>query len=1499
MARYRLVLGLPESLAPLPRSPAPPCTPCIEGRQRAAPHSSSSPPTTAPFQTLHLDVCGPSPVLGPRQEHYFLFVVNDYSRYTMVFPLRRKADVPTVLEPWLLAWGGAQGMCGLRLHSDRVHYAAHLLNLWPSDAQPRVTPVSLWRGSPGLAADFHVWGSLAHVRAPGANKLSPRTCACVFLGFPLDASGWVFYDPVTYQFFDSQDVTFDECVCYYRSRPHRAPPPSRPAPSGVSHVTPQLSPPQRPVLVVSGGAGGAVAEGVGTEAAGAGGVGSGGAGVVGVEVTPVEDTAASSWRPRPASPPGFPSVLQFPPRSSLRPVVAEPGGVLAGGTRGPGGVGGGGAHSGGAGARGTGTVAPTPRIVRFLTREQLLLKLEREERERRAAGAGGSSAAEGAAATGPGGASTGGPGAAGPEGSSRAGTAEGVGAEPTAGSPAGVAPGAAGGSGATAGAAGGSGAAGGAAGGTTGAGSPAGGPGPFPAVPGVVTRPRPYFVPLLQHVLSLPLSPCPPPPPLERPQPVPSQLQPASPLPAPSPYAGPTGGLTERREPASRPALPVRTARTSGRGSRQRPPPVPGTHRMSLRPSTAPLRAPLPSPPASSLPTLADPESDSLRAASPTVPRLLATAVTDPSFESSAASALVTELVDFAAHCRLDYAASLVAESESACSPSVGGECALGTDVLEDRQEEFQCLATASPHLASVLLAPEGDPDALDIPTPRSYTEAIEGPYSSQWQAAMDAEMASWKSTGTYVDAVPPPRANIVSGMWIFRVKRPPGSPPVFKARYVARGFSQRQGVDYFQTFSPTPKMTTLRVLLHVAAHRDYELHSLDFSTAFLQGSLHEEIWLRRPPGFTGSFPLATQWSLRRPVYGLRQAPREWHDTLRTTLAALGFAPSTADPSLFLRTDTSLLPFYILVYVDDLVFATADTARLAYVKSELQKRHTCTDLGELRSYLGLQITRDRARRTITLTQSHMVQQVLQRFGFTYSSPQATPLPTRHSLSALPSDESVESSGPYAELVGCLMYLMTCTRPDLAYPLSILARYVAPGRHRPEHMAAVKRVLRYLCSTSGMGLVLGGRSPVVLTGHADASWADDQATQRSSQGYSFGLGSGSVSWRATRSSSVLGSSCEAEIYTGAMAAQELRWLTYLLTDLGEPPRSPPVLYVDNKAMLALCREQRLEHRTKHIALRYFLARELQQRGQLRLAYVASEANTADVFTKALAPCDHQRCCTQLACHQARLRTDHDACTVSADATDALKVEAEEQVTPVTFRLHLPASWKIHNAFHVQLLKPYQDPNKLYTGRQPPPPPPILVNDELEYKVESVLAHRRRRHGALEFLIRWKGYDPSEDSWVSEEDMRGQAGQRVKPGGGGRRGGRSAKDADKAKTAKDGGCGGRGRRWECWLCDDPDHLSFECPDYEDSDDDDTKGGHGRSARHRPRRESNLRMENLSTKSTSTKDADYSYDGKGRGDGEASCSLVGVMEPTVLLAPEARKGFQAMAAAARTTL
>ncbi|CAI7889195.1 unnamed protein product [Closterium sp. NIES-54] len=1080
--------------------------PCVKGRQRAAPHSSSFPLKTAPLQTLHMDVWGPARVSGQGRERYFLLVVDNNTRYTTVFPLRSKGDVPDVLIPWIrtvrlqLRERFGTDLPVLRLHSDRggefssdllhdfchgegilqpfmlpespqqngiaerriglvMEFAAHQLNLWPRVSLLETSPTLCWTGKVGNASVFRVWGSRSFVCDTSADKLSARAIPCVFLGFVRDVHRWQIYHPTSRRVLPSQDVTFDESVPFYRLFPYRsAPPPppplflapgpppvdplppQGPAPSGVSQVDSLPGIAHVQVAVGSGAAPGAA---------------SGGAASGGAELEVAGSEGAGSWGAEPGG--------------------AEPEGVEPGDAESE--V----AESEGAAPRGAassgGPAGASPRLSSQQLREWLVRRAHRRSGAPGAGGAGdtgaggaavttGAGGTRGTATTVPGGARTSGDGAAVTSGVGCAGAGD-----PTEPGAAGAGGTGAGGAGDGDTGAGGAGAGGAGVGGTSAGGAGAAGAGAvYPGAGGAggTVRPRPYF--------------------------------PASPLPAPSPYTEQSGGLTERRDPASCPVSPIRTARCA---PRSRPPLVPGTHAMALRPSSVSLRVHLLAPPESSLPEVPDPASDRARAASPTVSRLLATTVTDPSFDSTAASALVAELLDFAAACRLDYATALVAASVSTTPPSVG------------------------------------DPDAPDIPTPRSYAEAITGPYSSQWQTAMDAKMASWKSTGTYVDEVSPLEANIVDGMWIFRVKRPPGSPPAFKARYVARGFSQRQGVDYFQNFSPTPKMTTLWVLLHVAAQREYELHSLNFSTAFLQGSRHEEIWLRRPHGFTGTFPAGTQWSLRQPVYGLRQAPREWHVTLRTTLAALGFAPSTADPLLFLRTDTSLPPFYVLVY------------------------------------LGLQIIRDRAWRTITLTQSHMVHQVLQRFGFHFSSPQPTPLSTSHSLSAPPSDESVEPSGPYPELVGCLI-------------------------------------------TSGMGLVLGGRGPVVLTGHADASWVDDSATQRSSQGYTFSLGSGSVSWRSSRSSSVLSSSCEAEIYTGAMAAQELRWLTYLLTDLGEQPRSPPVLYVDNKAMIALCQEHRLEHRTKHIALRYFLAQELQQCGQLHLAYMATRANTADVFTKALPP-----------------------------------------------------------------------------------------------------------------------------------------------------------------------------------------------------------------------------------------------------------------------------------------
>ncbi|CAI7871206.1 unnamed protein product [Closterium sp. NIES-54] len=1041
MHSRHLVSGLPRSLPPLPPSPAPPCLPCVEGRQRAAPHSSSFPPTTAPLQTLHMDVWGPARVRGQGHERYFLLVVDDYTRYTTVFPLRGKGEVVDVLIPWIrtirlqLRERFGQDLPVLCLHSDRDgEFSSNLLrdfcrgegilqSFEPTDS-PQQTGIAERRI--GLVMEV-ARTSMIHAAAPhflwpfavryAAHQLNLWPCVSLpetsptlrWTGEVGDASVFRFYHPTSRRVLRSQDVTFDESVPFYCLFPYRSAPPP-PPPLILAPGPPPVDPLPPHGPAPSGAAPGAVFGG-----AMSGGAELGGAGFEGA-------------RSRGAEPEGD-------ELGGAEPRGVEPGGVELEG-----------ADSGGAEPRGAASFGGPAGASPQLSPQQLHGRLVRSARLRSgapAAGGAGDTGAGGAGviagAGGPGGTAAAGSGGARTRGTGAAGTG-GVGGA-GAGDP--TEPGAAGAGGSCAGGAGAGGAGPGGAGvGGTGA-EGAGAAGAGAVHPGAGG----------------------------------AGGTPASPLPAPSPYIEQLGGLTENCEPASRPVSPVCTALRAPRSCR---PPVPGTHAMARRPSSVPLRVPLPAPPESSLPTVPDPESDRACAASPTVSGLLATAVIDPSFESAAASALVAELLDFAAACRLDYTTALVAESASAGPPSIGGEFALGTDVLEDRQEEFECLAAAVPRFASMLLAPEREPDAPDISTPRSYAEVITGPYSSQWQAAMDAEMASWKSTGTYVDEVPPPGANIVDGMWIFRVKRPPGSPPAFKARYIARGFSQQHGVDYFQTFSPTPKMTTLRVLLHVTAQRDYELHSLNFSTAFLQGSLHEEIWLRRPPSFTNSFPAGTRWSLRRPVYGLRQAPREWHDTLRTTLAALGFAPAIADPSLFLRTDTSLPPFYVLVYVDDLV--------------------------------------------------------LQRFSFQFSSPQPTPLSTTHSLSAPPLNESVEPSGPCPELVGCLMYLMTCTRPDLAYPLSLLARYVAPSRHRKVHWDAAKRVLQYLCSTLGMGLVLGGRGPVVLTSHVDASRVDDSATQWSSQGYTFSLGSGSNSWRSTRSSSVLSSSCEAEIYAGAMAAQ---------------------------------------------------------------------------------------------------------------------------------------------------------------------------------------------------------------------------------------------------------------------------------------------------------------------------------------------------------------------------
>ncbi|CAI7826760.1 unnamed protein product [Closterium sp. NIES-54] len=639
---------------------------------------------------------GPSAgVCGQGHKRYFLLVVDDYLRYTTVFPLRSKGEVTEVMIDWIrvarlqLRERFGSDFPVLRLHSDRggefssdiqraFCRAEGIRQTFTLPASPQKDGIAERRI--GMVMDV-ARTSMIHVAAPH------------------------FLWPFAVQYAMHQ-INLQPRVSLPETSPTLRWTGKVAADSGASRGT-------EPGCAESGGAAPGGAEPGGAVSGGAepGGAEPGGAGSGGAEPERAEPWGAASGGADPGAagsggvepagagpggPSGALSRRELPSPQELREWFGRRWSRAAG----AGGVpsAGGSTATGGAGAGGS-----------------------------TGAGLGGSTSAGGARAAGPGGSRTGGPGAAGPAGapSAGAGGAAGVGATGGTGAEAAVSAG-----GPTrAGAAGGTNA-----GGAAGVGADAGGAGVVPAGFGGAARPRPYLVPLLEQVLGLPPS-SGPAPSLECPPPgqSDSQLHLASPLPAPSPYAGPIGSLAERHEHESRPASPVCTARTSRRVPRPLPPVVLGTHQMTLRPSTAPQRVPLPSPPASSLPALADPASDSLRAATPTVMRLLATAVTDPSFESTAAPALVTELVDFAAHCRLDFATSLVAESASVCPPSVGGECALSTDVLEDRQEEFQCFAPALPHLVSTLLAPQGDPDAPDIPTPRSYAEAIEGPYSSQW----------------------------------------------------------------------------------------------------------------------------------------------------------------------------------------------------------------------------------------------------------------------------------------------------------------------------------------------------------------------------------------------------------------------------------------------------------------------------------------------------------------------------------------------------------------------------------------------------------------------------------------------------------------------------------------------------------------------------------------------------------------------------------------------
>ncbi|KAJ9520893.1 hypothetical protein QJQ45_014114 [Haematococcus lacustris] len=434
-----------------------------------------------------------------------------------------------------------------------------------------------------------------------------------------------------------------------------------------------------------------------------------------------------------------------------------------------------------------------------------------------------------------------------------------------------------------------------------------------------------------------------------------------------------------------------------------------------------------------------------------------------------------------------------------------------------------------------------------------------------------------------------------------------------YKARLVAKGYFQQSGVDVGDVYAPVSKHTTLRALLAKAAAENMEVHQLDFETAFLNGVLeeHEVIYVQQPEGFReGSSN--TVCRLHKALYGLRQAPRAWHARLREELLAMNFKSSEADPALF----TLHLPsgtVYLLVYVDDCLLCTqqGDTTGLAYVKQKLSSVFKLKDLGEARCFLGMQIVRDRAEGTILISQQKLIHELVTTHSM--SNAHSKTLPMAAAVKLVREGEALDTSvHHYSALVGSLLYLSCCTRPDIAFSVGALARHMsAPTK---QHWAAACTVLCYLKGTSEQGLLFGGVTG--LQGFTDADYAGDKDTARSTTGYLFTLNGGAISWSSRLQPTVAMSTAEAEYMAASSATKEALWLRKLMRDLQLEARCVQ-MSCDNQAALQLLHNPMATARAKHIDVHHHFVRERITRGEVAFSYCHTDSMLADIFTKPLA------------------------------------------------------------------------------------------------------------------------------------------------------------------------------------------------------------------------------------------------------------------------------------------
>jgi hypothetical protein len=501
--------------------------------------------------------------------------------------------------------------------------------------------------------------------------------------------------------------------------------------------------------------------------------------------------------------------------------------------------------------------------------------------------------------------------------------------------------------------------------------------------------------------------------------------------------------------------------------------------------------------------------------------------------------------------------------------------------------------------------------DIIDPAEPKSFRTALGHP---EWNTAMLEEITALQQQGTWTLVPCPQSKNIVGSKWIYKIKRnPDGSISRYKARLVAQGFSQAKGLDYFETFSPVVRHSTVRIIIALAAMNKWELRQLDVKNAFLHGDLKEEVYMAQPQGFVDANHPDYVCLLKKSLYGLKQAPRAWNEKFTQFLPSLGFEFSHSDPSLFVRhTPRGLVA--LLLYVDDIVITGSDSSGIHEVISELSLVFDMKDLGSLSYFLGLEIAQ--LEHGIFLSQTKYATDLLAKCGLdTIKACNSPCLPH----SQMTKDEGIPLKDPtqYRSIVGALQYL-TFSRLDIAYAVNTVCQFMTSPTDI--HYAAVKRILRYLKGTLQKGLFFSSTgallNSVYVKAYCDADWAGEVIQRRSTTGFIVYIGSCPVSWQSKKQGSVSRSSTESEYRSLANTAAEISWIRHLLCDLKVQIPHAPVLKCDNLSALALASNPVFHSRIKHLDNDFHFVRERVQRNDLKLEYVSTKEQTADILTKGL-------------------------------------------------------------------------------------------------------------------------------------------------------------------------------------------------------------------------------------------------------------------------------------------